>query len=136
MNSDLYFEGKKFISARRAAETSGYSTDYIGQLCRAGNLKCKMVGRSWFVLESSLAEYQNSFLKEQGKILSESNFVSETASSIQKIEEVEICKKDEISFSRDIRDSFNLHDHFVYTSDNRPLVPELKNFKNNGTAET
>lgn len=60
MNSDLYFDGKKFISSSRAAQISGYANDYIGQLCRGGKLDCRMVGRSWYVSFDSLHDHQKS----------------------------------------------------------------------------
>jgi len=59
MNSDLYFDGKQFISSSRAAKISGYVNDYIGQLCRDGKLDCKMVGRSWYVSFESLIAHKN-----------------------------------------------------------------------------
>jgi hypothetical protein len=59
MNSDLYFDGKKFISASRGAKLTGYVTDYIGQLCRDGKLDCRMVGRSWYVSLDSLISHKN-----------------------------------------------------------------------------
>ncbi len=59
MGNELDFEGKKYISARRASEISGYNSDYIGQLCRKGSLDCRLVGRSWFVNEISLREHKD-----------------------------------------------------------------------------
>ncbi len=59
MNSDLYFDGKQYISSSRAAKISGYVNDYIGQLCRDGKLECRMVGRSWYVSLQSLISHKN-----------------------------------------------------------------------------
>jgi len=59
MNSDLYFDGKQFISSSRAAKISGYVNDYIGQLCRDGKLDCRMVGRTWYVSFESLINHKN-----------------------------------------------------------------------------
>lgn len=59
MNSDLYFDGKQFISSSRAAKISGYVNDYIGQLCRDGKLDCRMVGRTWYVSFESLISHKN-----------------------------------------------------------------------------
>lgn len=58
MGNELIFEGKKYISAKRASQITGYNSDYIGQLCRKGSLECRLVGRSWFVEEKSLSEHQ------------------------------------------------------------------------------
>ncbi len=59
MNSDLFFEGKQYISSSRAAKISGYANDYIGQLCRDGKLESRMVGRSWYVEIDSLICHKN-----------------------------------------------------------------------------
>ncbi len=60
MKDTLILEGKNYISARRAAKLINYSQDYIGQLCRANKLDCRMVGRSWFVTEESLISHRAS----------------------------------------------------------------------------
>ena len=58
MNEPLNLKGKKFISAKRAAEISGYASDYIGQLSRMGKIEARMVGRTWFVSEESLKNHK------------------------------------------------------------------------------
>lgn len=58
MQGEFIFEGKKYISASRASKIIGYTSDYIGQLCRKGSLDCRMVGRSWFVEEESLKTHK------------------------------------------------------------------------------
>ena len=57
MNPGLIIEDKKYISSKMASEKSGYAADYVGQLCRGGKLKAKMVGRTWYVLEEDLDQY-------------------------------------------------------------------------------
>lgn len=59
MGNELIFEGKKYISAKRASQITGYNSDYIGQLCRKGSLECRLVGRSWFVEEKSLENHKS-----------------------------------------------------------------------------
>ena len=51
--------GKKYISLKQASEISGYTNDYIGQLCRAGKLNSERVGRAWFVDIEQLLSYKN-----------------------------------------------------------------------------
>lgn len=65
MKDTFDFEGKKYISSRRASEISDYSSDYIGQLCRAQKLDCRMVGRSWFVTENSLTSHKEKMLQDE-----------------------------------------------------------------------
>jgi hypothetical protein len=58
MNGELFFDGKKYISSKRAAQISGYANDYIGQLCRGEKLESRMIGRSWYVSLDSLVSYK------------------------------------------------------------------------------
>jgi hypothetical protein len=48
---------KKYISTDRAHEITGYSVDYIGQLCRSGKLSCTSVDGEWAVDLAHLKEY-------------------------------------------------------------------------------
>jgi hypothetical protein len=59
VNQTLYLKGKKYISARRAADLTGYASDYIGQLCRGKKISSSLVGRSWYVLESEILDHKN-----------------------------------------------------------------------------
>ncbi len=69
MNNELYFEGKKYISAKRASELSGYNSDYIGQLCRGNKIDARRVGRGWFIGENSILEHKkNASEKVRGTI--------------------------------------------------------------------
>lgn len=55
---ELIIGEKRYVSSKRAAEITGYAKDYVGQLCREGFVEAKMVGRSWYVLESSIHEHR------------------------------------------------------------------------------
>src|SRR3989344_56681 len=59
MVSVVLFDNKKFISVKDASTLTGYSKDYIGQLCRLDRIETKRIGRSWFVSEESLLLYKN-----------------------------------------------------------------------------
>jgi hypothetical protein len=56
--------GKKYISSKRASEITGYAKDYIGQLCRAGKLDARRVGRNWYVSEEEAREHQKASKRE------------------------------------------------------------------------
>lgn len=49
---------KVYISSKRAAKITGYAKDYVGQLCREGRVEARLVGRSWYVLESAIREHR------------------------------------------------------------------------------
>lgn len=58
MTISIYSQGNEYISASRGAEITGYSSDYVGQLCRAGKVPSKLVGRTWYVASEALREYK------------------------------------------------------------------------------
>lgn len=49
---------KKYISSKQAAKITGYAKDYVGQLCREGRVPARLVGRSWYVLESAIQDHR------------------------------------------------------------------------------
>lgn len=53
MGNELRLHGKKYISAKRGAEITKYTNDYIGQLCRAGKVDSVKIGRNWYITEKS-----------------------------------------------------------------------------------
>ena len=55
---ELTIGDKIYISTKRAADITGYAKDYVGQLCREGRVEATLVGRSWYVLESSVREHR------------------------------------------------------------------------------
>jgi hypothetical protein len=55
---ELIIGEKAYIPSKKAAEITGYAKDYVGQLCREGRVEAKLVGRSWYVLESSIREHR------------------------------------------------------------------------------
>lgn len=90
----LFFNGKKYISSRRASEISSYSIDYLGQLSRKGILESEMVGRNRYVCESSLSDYLN---KKSNK--SKKEFAQKKLSEIKNSEET--SKKDKAQKAAD-----------------------------------
>lgn len=55
----LQVGNKKYIKASTMARNLGYTSDYVGQLCRAGKVDAKLIGRSWYVQEDSIADHKN-----------------------------------------------------------------------------
>lgn len=56
--NDVYVGDEKLISTTRASELSGYSQDYVGQLCREEKIDCRRISGHWYVDEQSLTKYQ------------------------------------------------------------------------------
>lgn len=55
---EILIEEKKYVSSKRAAKMTGYAKDYIGQLCREGRVPARLVGRSWYVLETAIQDHR------------------------------------------------------------------------------
>ena len=98
MKDSLILQDENYISASRAHEPFGYTSDYVGQLCRAGKLKCKMIGRSWFVTEKSIIDHKstvNELLKNKTK---ERRKISrEIYEEVKKVEEAVVDKVEGIN---------------------------------------
>jgi hypothetical protein len=58
MSDSVLLEGKEYVSAKRAADETGYARDYIGQLARKGLIGAQRVGGLWYVSLESLKGYQ------------------------------------------------------------------------------
>lgn len=50
--------GEVYVKASSIAQELGYTADYVGQLCRSGQVDAQLVGRSWFVNEDSIREHK------------------------------------------------------------------------------
>lgn len=55
---EILIDEKKYVSSKRAAKMTGYAKDYIGQLCREGRVPARLVGRSWYVLETAIQDHR------------------------------------------------------------------------------
>lgn len=70
MRNSLILQDKNYISARRVQELFGYSSDYVGQLCRLGKIEAKMIGRTWFITEKSIIDHKlsvNDLIRDKNK---------------------------------------------------------------------
>src|SRR5271155_2795244 len=55
---EITLDDKTYVSSKRAAQITGYAKDYVGQLCREGRVEARLVGRNWYVLESSIRAHR------------------------------------------------------------------------------
>lgn len=54
----LVLDGKSYVKASKAARDLGYATDYVGQLCRSGQIDAHLIGRTWYVDQAELSTYK------------------------------------------------------------------------------
>lgn len=55
----IEIKGKVYTKASDVANELGYTSDYIGQLCRGGKVDAELVGRTWYVDTTSIAEHKS-----------------------------------------------------------------------------
>ncbi len=55
----LNVNGKSYVKASVLARQLGYTSDYIGQLCRGNKVDAKLVGRSWYVEKKSIESHKS-----------------------------------------------------------------------------
>lgn len=90
---EIVVNGKKFISTKRAAEITGYTTDYVGQLARSGKVVAQLVGRNWYVDEESIKQHKFGALSSAVHSVDEEPAAPELEVLIEEKEE-EITEKD------------------------------------------
>ena len=54
----LVLDGKKYTKVSKAARDLGYTSDYVGQLCRSGKVSAHLIGRSWYVDQEELSTHR------------------------------------------------------------------------------
>lgn len=54
----VVLDGVEYVKAAVVAKRFKYTSDYVGQLCRAKKIDARLVGRSWFVSPNSLTKYK------------------------------------------------------------------------------
>ncbi len=54
----LVLDGKSYVKASKAAKELGYATDYVGQLCRGGQVDAHLIGRTWYVNQDNLSTHK------------------------------------------------------------------------------
>ena len=55
---EVVINGVEYFPASALTKQFRYTTDYIGQLCRAKKVDAQLIGRSWYVNPISLAEHK------------------------------------------------------------------------------
>jgi hypothetical protein len=116
---ELIFAGNKYISSKRASKLTGYTTDYIGQMCRGDKMDCRLVGRNWYINDKAIREQKKSFKKDQADNVEEINY--------KKIElEPMYYSNDERETSPEINKTFKEEQEEVVTEEDKDEIIPIK----------
>src|SRR3989344_5639505 len=77
MSDEIFFDGKRFISANDAASSADLTRDYIARLCRDGRVAGRRIGKNWYVDQASLKAFL--ITQEYAKSLRSESLTSERA---------------------------------------------------------
>lgn len=150
--NELEFDGRMYVSTRRAAELTKYTKDYIGQLARGQKIPARLVGRNWYVDEQVLLQHaglisgvggsalpvaepmspeesiavgtEDSSNEEVGEVESESFHSSHTSDQSDQIEVKDFAETEERPFLESHENSFESPVH--YEEDSSELLPQLQ----------
>ena len=53
-------KGVNYEKASLLAKEFKYTSDYLGQLCRARKVDCQLIGRTWYINRDSLVNHKSS----------------------------------------------------------------------------
>jgi len=112
-------EGREYISTTKATEFSGYTKDYVGQLCRKKKVLATRVGRNWYVDKASLLRHKNGQIEKGAE--DRTTFLSP-----QNVPEV---AHNEVRGARIARTLSHTEIAPRYTSDDTPLFPQFSRQK-------
>lgn len=111
IQTSVSFDGRTYISAARAAKITGYHQDYVSQLARDGKILAKQVGNKWYVDQDGIQSHK----KEKDALLGAVQAAS-----------VGVVFPATISTGPAKNPDAGFVTNMSYFSENRPLIPELK----------
>jgi len=132
---------KKYVSSKQAAKVTGYAKDYIGQLCREGRVPARLVGRSWYVLETAIHDHRFGEEKTEEEIEKaepESSMFSptwespryeassaEVLPSINRLQDIEESEEEVSDVSQRLQDSWRDWFDRIATPSIPDVVPQM-----------
>lgn len=123
--------GITYTKAAILAREFGYTTDYLGQLCRGKKVDARLVGRAWYVNKESLIEHRKNryapteTASQPGPTPAEiSKPIEEPTPATQVAVEPVLQKKTlkALAHAKSIKNS----NYISYSPDEGPLVPAVK----------
>ena len=108
----LVLDGKSYVKASKAARDLGYATDYVGQLCRTGQVDAHLIGRTWYVDQEQLGTH-----RVEKKRMSR-------AKAREQAKKLIIAQRGTLVSMKSKRGSKNIA--ISYEGDESPLIPETR----------
>lgn len=118
---EISVNGEIYVKSLVLAKKYGYTSDYLGQLCRGGDIKCTMVGRTWYVHEQSLLEHKKTRYRSTA---------AKSKSTLRKMASVEVGQPKILRSPLTAPENRPLrHQYETDESDLLPLIKKLETVK-------
>lgn len=117
----LVLDNKKCISSKRAAQLTAYTTDYIGQLCRAEKIDGTLVGRNWYVNEESILNHKKGGRKQEEPLRTLSPYASEPLQYVN-----DRSRKENTIFGRNTTMQYKEDPRTLNPEPKKPIINEVK----------
>jgi hypothetical protein len=129
----LAIEGKNYVKSSVIARELGYTSDYVGQLCRSGKVDAKLFGRTWYVDKNSIDGHKTTRYRSS-KALTQR--VLQVSLESEETSNVEVHTKKEAV--REVAPDTHFYSHIQgsghvsarYTSDEASLLPKIDKTRN------
>lgn len=118
--------GKEYKKAALVAKEFGYTTDYIGQLCRAEKVDARLVGRAWYVNTDSLHVHKKARYKIDFKARVEAVEVSDEPEKqyLKRVIVAPVLKNKTVRITKHFKDGYR-ELPVRYDSDEESLIPRI-----------
>jgi hypothetical protein len=119
----LDLNGEVYVKANSIAKELGYTSDYVGQLCRSGKIKSQLIGRSWYVSEESIRSHKTT--RYRSTKIKSTQALKKTIDSTTKEKKLDV-----LNSLTENKNRKNFYDKagpqkFSYTEDQTELIPTL-----------
>ena len=117
--------GVAYTRASTAAKKFGYTSDYIGQLCRGKQIDARLVGRSWYVNIDSITEYRKQkHVKRKSRKAKKKSEIS-INKGVNKVQVEKPLHAETVKVTETRESSRETKVPIHYQSDERELLPRL-----------
>jgi hypothetical protein len=119
-------DGVTYTKAKEVSKKYHYTTDYLGQLCRAGKIDCQLVGRAWYINTESVQGHKNADstgARENEKAI-KNNYISVNNQLVEPRLRKHTISPQRLAFLRKIQEPVHTRQSVQYESDSAELIPK------------
>lgn len=121
----VILDNKEYTKASVIAKRFNYTSDYIGQLCRADKVDARLVGRAWYVTLESINEHRSGRHKKSQSVPVTTVKKTKVHNYLSRVDVEPILNKKIVNILRN-KDGRNEETPVRYESDENILIPRVE----------